>query len=131
MNPSTADILDAVDKVNAKTIFVLPNNKNIILAANQAAELMTDKELLVIPTKTIPQGITAVINFVPDVYPIWNIFDFTNQNAILHKSQIIAPRGFPCCAIYPDIDPMIVGHNTHTRVSPTPANGPIKLVFKD
>lgn len=67
MNPSTADILDAVDKVNAKTIFVLPNNKNIILAANQAAELMTDKNLLVIPTKTIPQGITAVINYVPDL----------------------------------------------------------------
>jgi DAK2 domain fusion protein YloV len=67
MNPSTADILDAVEKVNAKNIFILPNNKNIILAANQAAELMTDKNLLVIPTKTIPQGITAVINFVPDL----------------------------------------------------------------
>lgn len=67
MNPSTADILDAVEKVNADTIFILPNNKNIILAANQAAELMTDKNLLVIPTKTIPQGITAVINFVPDI----------------------------------------------------------------
>ncbi len=66
MNPSTADILDAVDKVNAENIFILPNNKNIILAANQAAELMTDKNLLVIPTKTIPQGITAVINYVPD-----------------------------------------------------------------
>lgn len=66
MNPSTADILDAVDKVNASTIFILPNNKNIILAANQAAELMTDKNLLVIPTKTIPQGITAVINYVAD-----------------------------------------------------------------
>ncbi len=66
MNPSTADILDAVDKVNARTIFVLPNNKNIILAANQAAELTTEKDLLVIPTKTIPQGITAVINFMPD-----------------------------------------------------------------
>lgn len=67
MNPSTADILDAVDMVNADTIFVLPNNKNIILAANQAAELMKDKKLCVIPTKTIPQGITAVINFVPDL----------------------------------------------------------------
>ena len=67
MNPSTADILDAVDQVNAKTIFILPNNKNIILAANQAAELMTDKTLLVIPTKTIPQGITAVINYVPEL----------------------------------------------------------------
>lgn len=67
MNPSTADILDAVEKVNARNIFVLPNNKNIILAANQAAELMTDKSLLVIPTKTIPQGITAVINYVPEI----------------------------------------------------------------
>lgn len=67
MNPSTADILDAVAKVNAKTVYVLPNNKNIILAANQAAELTTEKDLLVIPTKTIPQGITAVINFVPDL----------------------------------------------------------------
>lgn len=66
MNPSTADILDAVDKVNAETIFILPNNKNIILAANQAAELMTDKNLLVIPTKTVPQGITAVLNYVPE-----------------------------------------------------------------
>ncbi len=67
MNPSTADILDAVDKVNAKTVFILPNNKNIILAANQAAELTTEKDLFVIPTKTIPQGITAVINFVPEL----------------------------------------------------------------
>ena len=67
MNPSTADILDAVDKVNAKTIFVLPNNKNIILAANQAVELTTEKDLLVIPTKTIPQGIAALINFVPEM----------------------------------------------------------------
>lgn len=67
MNPSTADILDAVAKVNARTVFVLPNNKNIILAANQAAELTTEKNLLVIPTKTIPQGITAVINFVPEM----------------------------------------------------------------
>lgn len=67
MNPSTADILDAVEKVNAENIFILPNNKNIILAANQAAELTTDKNLLVIPTKTIPQGITAVINYMPDL----------------------------------------------------------------
>ena len=67
MNPSTADILDAVDKVNARTVFLLPNNKNIILAAKQAVELVTDKDLLVIPTKTIPQGITAVINFVPEM----------------------------------------------------------------
>ena len=63
MNPSTADILDAIEKVNAKTVFVLPNNKNIIMAANQARDLTTEKTVLVIPTKTIPQGITAAINF--------------------------------------------------------------------
>ena len=63
MNPSTADILDAIDKVNARTVFVLPNNKNIIMAANQARDLSTDKSVLVIPSKTIPQGITAAINF--------------------------------------------------------------------
>jgi len=79
MNPSTADILDAVEKVNADNIFILPNNKNIILAANQAAELMTDKNLLVIPTKTIPQGITAVINFVPEL----SIDD--NESAMLEE----------------------------------------------
>jgi len=67
MNPSTADILSAVEQVNAKTIFILPNNKNIILAANQAAELTTEKDLLVIPSKTIPQGITAIINFMPEL----------------------------------------------------------------
>ena len=63
MNPSTEDILNAADKINAKTIYVLPNNSNIILAANQAASIVEDKELIVIPTKTVPQGITAMINF--------------------------------------------------------------------
>ncbi len=67
MNPSTEDMLNAVDSVNADTIFILPNNKNIILAANQARDLVEDKEIIVIPTKTVPQGITAVINYVPDM----------------------------------------------------------------
>ena len=67
MNPSTEDMLNAVDNVNADTIFILPNNKNIILAANQARDLVEDKEIIVIPTKTVPQGITAVINYVPDL----------------------------------------------------------------
>ena len=66
MNPSTDDVLSAIDKVNAKNVFVLPNNKNIILAANQAASLCDDKNVIVLPTKTIPQGITAIINFIPD-----------------------------------------------------------------
>ena len=67
MNPSTEDMLNAIDNVNADTVFILPNNKNIILAANQARDLVEDKEIIVIPTKTVPQGITAVINFVPDM----------------------------------------------------------------
>ncbi|MBO5346593.1 MAG: DAK2 domain-containing protein [Lachnospiraceae bacterium] len=67
MNPSTEDMLNAIDKVNADTIFILPNNSNIILAANQAKALVEDKQIVVIPTKTVPQGITAVINYVPDL----------------------------------------------------------------
>ena len=66
MNPSTEDMLTAIDNVNADHIFILPNNKNIILAANQAQSLTKDKDILVIPTKTVPQGITAVINYMPE-----------------------------------------------------------------
>jgi len=66
MNPSTEDMLNAIDQVNADTVFIFPNNKNIILAANQAKSLVEDKEIIVIPTKTVPQGITAIINFMPD-----------------------------------------------------------------
>ena len=69
MNPSTEDMLEAIDKVNADTIFILPNNKNIILAANQASYLTEDKKIVVIPTKTVPQGITAMINFIPEETP--------------------------------------------------------------
>lgn len=66
MNPSTDDMLTAIDNVNASTIFILPNNKNIVLAANQARSLTKDKDIIVIPTKTVPQGITAVINYIPE-----------------------------------------------------------------
>ena len=66
MNPSTEDVLQAIERVNAKNIFIFPNNKNIILAANQARDLTEDKNIIVIPTKTIPQGITALISYVPD-----------------------------------------------------------------
>lgn len=66
MNPSTEDMLNAIAKVNAKTIYIFPNNKNIVLAANQARDLTEDKEIVVVPTRTIPQGITALINFLPD-----------------------------------------------------------------
>ena len=66
MNPSTDDMLTAIDEVNADHIFILPNNKNIILAANQAQSLTKDKDIIVIPTKTVPQGITAVISYMPE-----------------------------------------------------------------
>ena len=66
MNPSTEDMLSAIDHVNANHIFILPNNKNIIMAANQAASLVEDKEIIVLPTKTIPQGIVAMVNYIPD-----------------------------------------------------------------
>ena len=67
MNPSTEDMLQAIEEVNAKNVFIFPNNKNITLAANQAKSLVEDKNVIVIPTKTVPQGITAIINFVPDI----------------------------------------------------------------
>ena len=69
MNPSTEDMLNAIEQVNAKTIFILPNNKNIVMAANQAASLVEDKQIIVIPTKTIPQGITALVNFIGEHTP--------------------------------------------------------------
>ena len=80
MNPSTEDMLNAIEQVNADSIFILPNNKNIILAANQAQSLVKDKKILVIPTKTVPQGITAVINYVPDMT--------VEENAEVMKEEI-------------------------------------------
>lgn len=80
MNPSTEDILKAVAEVNAENIFIFPNNKNIILAANQAADLTKDRKIFVVPTKTIPQGISALINFIPELSPEEN-FD-TMKEAI-------------------------------------------------
>ena len=73
MNPSTEDILKAVEQVNADTVYVLPNNKNIILAAEQAKKLSKDCEVAVVPSKTVPQGITALINFAPDLEPQENL----------------------------------------------------------
>ena len=81
MNPSTEDMLNAIDKVNAETVFILPNNKNIVLAANQAKALVEDKKIVVIPTKTVPQGITAIINFMPDADAA------TNEEAMLEAIQ--------------------------------------------
>ena len=88
MNPSTEDVLKAVSKVNADTVFILPNNKNIILAANQAAALEKDKNIIVVPTKTIPQGITALINFVPEQTPEENRDTMTEVIATVKTGQV-------------------------------------------
>ena len=88
MNPSTEDMLNAISKVNAEHIFILPNNKNIILAANQAKALTKDKDIIVIPTKTVPQGITAVINFVPEKSVEDNEKDMTEEIAHVKTGQI-------------------------------------------
>lgn len=80
MNPSTEDMLEAIERVNADNIFILPNNKNIILAANQASYLTENKRVYVIPTKTVPQGITAMINYIPEETP--------KENELRMKSEI-------------------------------------------
>ena len=88
MNPSTEDMLNAIEKVNAENIFILPNNKNIILAANQAKTLVEDKNIIVIPTKTVPQGITAVINYVPDLSIEENTETMTEEIKNVHTGQV-------------------------------------------
>lgn len=88
MNPSTEDMLNAIARVNAKSIFILPNNKNIILAANQAASLVEDKEIIVIPTKTIPQGITALINYIPDSTPAENAKRMETEIGAVKTGQV-------------------------------------------
>ncbi len=88
MNPSTEDMLNAIERVNAKTIFILPNNKNIILAANQAASLVEDKEIIVIPTKTVPQGITALINYIPDSSPAENEERMNAEIGLVKTGQV-------------------------------------------
>ncbi len=88
MNPSTEDMLNAIEEVNADNIFILPNNKNIILAANQAASLLEEKNIFVIPTKTVPQGITALINFMPDSTPEENAQRMTQELANVKSGQV-------------------------------------------
>lgn len=88
MNPSTEDMLKAVDQVSAKNIFIFPNNKNIILAAEQAKYLVEDKNLIVIPSRSIPQGITAIINFSPDRTPEENTQFMTEEMALVKSGQI-------------------------------------------
>ena len=88
MNPSTEDMLNAIAHVNADHIFILPNNKNIILAANQARDLTEDKEIIVVPSKTVPQGITALVNFMPDLTSKENLENMTAEMERVKTSQI-------------------------------------------
>ncbi len=88
MNPSTEDILQAIGQIPAKAVFILPNNKNIILAANQAASLTKDKQIYVIPTKTIPQGIASLINFMPDLSAEENMTHMSEELQNVKSGQI-------------------------------------------
>ncbi|NLK28844.1 MAG: DAK2 domain-containing protein [Clostridiales bacterium] len=88
MNPSTEDMLNAISEVNADTIFILPNNSNIILAAEQAKHLTEDKDIVVIPSKTIPQGITAIINFIYDRSAEENAARMTEEMQKVKSGQV-------------------------------------------
>ena len=88
MNPSTEDMLTAIDHVNAEHIFILPNNSNIIMAANQAATICEDKDIIVLPTKTIPQGITALVNFIPDYSVKDNANNMTQEIQNVKTGQV-------------------------------------------
>ena len=88
MNPSTEDMLNAINQVNADTVFVLPNNKNIILAAQQAQSLTEDKEVIVVPTKTVPQGISAIIGFSPDRSAEENAREMEEELSLVKTGQV-------------------------------------------
>ena len=88
MNPSTDDMLHAIKEANAENVYILPNNKNIILAANQAKELVTDCNVYVVPTKTVPQGIASVVNFVPGKDPETNFADMTEELANVRSGEV-------------------------------------------
>lgn len=88
MNPSTEDMVNAIEKVNADVIYILPNNKNIILAAEQAKYLVEDKQILVVPSKTVPQGIAALINFMPDASPEENLDGMIEEMKRIRTGQI-------------------------------------------
>ncbi len=88
MNPSTEDMVNAIEHVNADTVYILPNNKNIILAAEQAKYLVDDKQIIVVPSKTVPQGITALINFIPDQTPEENLETMVAEMAHVKTGQI-------------------------------------------
>ena len=125
MNPSTEDMLNAIEKVNADTIFIFPNNKNIILAANQARDLTEDKKIIVVPTKTVPQGITAIINYVPEKTPEENaqameeeishvktgqltyaVRDTHIEEKVIHAGDIMGVGDHAILAVGREIDPV-------------------------
>ncbi|MCI8489053.1 MAG: DAK2 domain-containing protein [Lachnospiraceae bacterium] len=88
MNPSTEDVLQAISRVNARNVYILPNNKNIVLAANQAASLCEEKNVIVIPTKTIPQGITALVNYIPEQPPEENAAHMNEEISNIKTGQV-------------------------------------------
>ncbi len=88
MNPSTQDMVNAIARVNADTVYILPNNKNIILAAEQAKYLVEDKTVIVVPSRTVPQGISALINFIPDLAPEENLETMVQEMERVKTGQI-------------------------------------------
>ncbi|MEG0812789.1 MAG: DAK2 domain-containing protein [Clostridium sp.] len=88
MNPSTEDLLTAIERVNADVIYILPNNNNIILAAEQAKSLVEDKKIIVVPSKTVPQGITAIINFAPNLSPEENLDNMVQEMSLVKTGQV-------------------------------------------
>ncbi|MEG2427947.1 MAG: DAK2 domain-containing protein [Clostridium sp.] len=88
MNPSTEDLLTAIERVNADVVYILPNNKNIILAAEQAKSLVEDKKIIVVPSKTVPQGITAIINFAPNLSPEENLDNMVQEMSLVKTGQV-------------------------------------------
>lgn len=88
MNPSTQDMVNAIAHVNADTVYILPNNKNIILAAEQAKYLVEDKTVIVVPSRTVPQGISALINFIPDLAPEENLETMVQEMERVKTGQI-------------------------------------------
>ena len=102
MNPSTDDILSAIDKVNAENIFILPNNSNIILTANQSKDIVDDKNIIVIPSKTIPQGIAAVINFIYDSSIYENAERMTEEMYHIKSGQATYAVERYCCQRHKD-----------------------------
>ena len=130
MNPSTEDMLTAINGVRGETIYILPNNKNIILAARQAAELTQDRKVIVVPTATIPQGITALVNFLPDLGPEENLANMEREISQVKTAQItyaVRPATVDGVSIK-EGDIMAIGDKGILALGRTPSEASLKAI---